>query len=250
MGSVKGQMCGWGLVPWGWTDRRGTSSIVQSVPVAEPLTSPALVLKGRLEVWDDGDDVFLKESRQAEGHGVDLDRRKIIWNEFTGLFYYFLLHTLCSCIKDLVFNLMRHLWFLVGCVCFRVAENEADVFGKLHRVFVISCYQCFWHSAQIHGSVDDVPIVLKKTKKRFTLMLPPFLLTPFKNILKCFPTSVDFFTGYSKRSTGCLNGSESGESIIRRSSSRHWPLHALTSKATPRLFEFELVRWQRDNDII
>ncbi|KAG7223300.1 hypothetical protein INR49_015656 [Caranx melampygus] len=43
---------------------------------AEPLTSPSLVLKGRLVVGDDGDDVFLKESRQAEGHGVDLDIKR------------------------------------------------------------------------------------------------------------------------------------------------------------------------------
>lgn len=65
-------------------------------------------------------------------------------------------------ISKTFFSKMLHLWFLVGCVCFRVAENEADVFGKLHRVFVIPCHQRFWHRTQIHGSVDDVPIVLNK----------------------------------------------------------------------------------------
>lgn len=45
---------------------------MQSVPVAESLTSPPFILNGRLVVGDDGDDVFFKEGRQAEGHGVDL----------------------------------------------------------------------------------------------------------------------------------------------------------------------------------
>lgn len=45
---------------------------MQSVPVAESLAGPPLVLKGGLEVGDDGDDAFFKEGRQAEGHGVDL----------------------------------------------------------------------------------------------------------------------------------------------------------------------------------
>lgn len=57
-------------------------------------------------------------------------------------------------------------------------------------------------------------------------------------VLRCF-------TGYSKRSTGCLNGCESGEAIIRRSSSRHRPRHAFTSKATPRLLEFWLAACQK-----
>lgn len=65
-------VCEWGSVPRGWTERWGAASIVQSVPVAESLTSSPLILKGRLVVGDDGDDAFFKEGRQAEGHGVDL----------------------------------------------------------------------------------------------------------------------------------------------------------------------------------
>lgn len=49
---------------------------MQSVPVTESLTSPPFILKGRLVVGDDGDDVFFKKGRQAEGHGVDLDGEK------------------------------------------------------------------------------------------------------------------------------------------------------------------------------
>ncbi len=65
-------------VPGGWTDRRGAASVVQSVPVAESLTRPPLILDGGLVVGDDGDDVFFKEGRQAEGHGVDLDKNKVV----------------------------------------------------------------------------------------------------------------------------------------------------------------------------
>lgn len=45
---------------------------MQSVPVSEMLTSPPFVLNGRLVVRNDGDDVFFKVGRQAEGHGIDL----------------------------------------------------------------------------------------------------------------------------------------------------------------------------------
>lgn len=48
-------------VPGGRTDGRGAASIVQSVPVAESLTSPPFVLNGRLVVRDDGYDVLFKE---------------------------------------------------------------------------------------------------------------------------------------------------------------------------------------------
>ncbi len=48
-------------VPGGWADRRGAASVVQSVPVAESLTRPPLILDGGLVVGDDGDDVFFKE---------------------------------------------------------------------------------------------------------------------------------------------------------------------------------------------
>lgn len=54
---------------------------MQSVPITESLTSPPFILNGRLVVRDDGDDVFFKEGRQAEGHGVDLDRKKDSGNE-------------------------------------------------------------------------------------------------------------------------------------------------------------------------
>lgn len=56
------------------------------------------------------------------------------------------------------------------------------------------------------------------------------------------------FTGYSKRSTGCLNGSESGEEVIRRSSSLHWPRHAFTSKTTPRFLEFGFAPCQSNEE--
>lgn len=46
---------------------------MQPAPVTKPLTSPSFILKGRLVVGDDGDDVFFKEGRQAEGHVIDLD---------------------------------------------------------------------------------------------------------------------------------------------------------------------------------
>lgn len=36
-------------------------------------------------VGDDGDDVFFKEGRQAEGHGVDLDMNQESRNETTRL---------------------------------------------------------------------------------------------------------------------------------------------------------------------
>lgn len=49
---------------------------MQSGPVTEPLTSPPFILKGRLVVRDDGDDVFFKEGRQAEGHAIDLNRKR------------------------------------------------------------------------------------------------------------------------------------------------------------------------------
>lgn len=49
---------------------------MQSVPVAESLTSPPFILNGRLVVGDDGDDVFFKEGRQAECHGVDLSGKQ------------------------------------------------------------------------------------------------------------------------------------------------------------------------------
>jgi len=49
---------------------------VHSVPVAESLESPPFILNGRFVVGDDGDDVFFKEGRQAEGHSVDLDTKK------------------------------------------------------------------------------------------------------------------------------------------------------------------------------
>lgn len=57
----------------GWTIRWRAASVVQSVPVREMLTSPPFVLNGRLVVRNDGDDVFFKEGRQAEGHGIDLE---------------------------------------------------------------------------------------------------------------------------------------------------------------------------------
>lgn len=57
----------------GWTIRWRAASVVQSVPVSEMLTSPPFVLNGRLVVRNDGDDVFFKEGRQAEGHGIDLE---------------------------------------------------------------------------------------------------------------------------------------------------------------------------------
>ena len=46
------------------------------VPVTQSLTGPPLILYGRLVVGDDGDYVFFKEGRQAEGHGVDLKQKK------------------------------------------------------------------------------------------------------------------------------------------------------------------------------
>lgn len=57
----------------GWTIRWRAASVVQSVPVSEMLTSPPFVLNGRLVVRNDGDDVFFKVGRQAEGHGIDLE---------------------------------------------------------------------------------------------------------------------------------------------------------------------------------
>ena len=59
-------------VPAGCAGGRGAASTVKSLPVVLPLTTPALVLKRRLVVGDDGDDLLLKRGRQAEGHGVDL----------------------------------------------------------------------------------------------------------------------------------------------------------------------------------
>lgn len=58
----------------------------------------------------------------------------------------------------------------------------------------------------------------------------------------------DCFTGYSKRSTGCLKGSESMEAVIRRNSSRHWPRQAFGSRTTPRFLEFAVPPWQRQNE--
>lgn len=52
-------------------------------------------------------------------------------------------------------------------------------------------------------------------------------------------------TGYSKRSTGCRNGSESGLSIILRRRSLHWFFQALMSNATPRFCAPEPPRWWR-----
>lgn len=58
---------------------------MQSVPVTESLTRPPFILNGRLVVGDDGDDVFFKKGRQAEGHGVDLDMKQESHNEPTRL---------------------------------------------------------------------------------------------------------------------------------------------------------------------
>lgn len=55
-----------------------------------------------------------------------------------------------------------YLWFLVRCISFRVAENQADIFGKLYGAFIVSSHQGLRHSAQIHRSINDVTIVLKK----------------------------------------------------------------------------------------
>ena len=55
------------------------------VPVTESLTSPPLILNRRLVVGDDGDYIFLKEGRQAEGHGVDLDMEQQSQSESTRL---------------------------------------------------------------------------------------------------------------------------------------------------------------------
>lgn len=66
--------------------RRGAASVVHPVPVTESLTRPPLILNRRLVVGDDGDDIFLKEGRQAEGHGVDLDMEHGSQSESTGLY--------------------------------------------------------------------------------------------------------------------------------------------------------------------
>lgn len=71
-------------------------------------------------------------------------------------------------------------------------------------------------------------------------MRPWFLKFKIRLVLGCF-------TGYSKRSTGCLNGCESGEAIIRRSSSLHRPRHAFTSKTMLRL-EFWLAACQEKSE--
>lgn len=67
---------------------------------------------------------------------------------------------------------LLHLGFLVRRVCFGVAENEAHVFGELHRVFIIPFIQCLRHGAQIHGCVNDVSIVLNKTRGRMQMFMP------------------------------------------------------------------------------
>lgn len=64
-----------------------------------------------------------------------------------------------------------HLWFLVWCVSSGVAENEADIFGELHWVFIVPCRKSLRHGAKIHGRVNDVPIVLRAPTKRRNVFL-------------------------------------------------------------------------------
>lgn len=64
-------------VPRGRIGGWRAATVVESVPVGESLTSPPLVLDSRLEVGNDGDDVFFKEGGQAECHSVDLEQRQV-----------------------------------------------------------------------------------------------------------------------------------------------------------------------------
>lgn len=121
----------------------------------------------------------------------------------------------------------------------RLWQTPSDFHSSLHTAS-LTLYSgpsgCQWcPDSPEHNKVDR-----KKSLTWFLLLLFYLWHTFFYIVtshVKSLPVSVDL-TGYSNRSTGCLNGSESGEVIIRRTSSRHWPLHAFTFKTTPRFWEF------------
>lgn len=147
------------LVPGGWADARRAASIVQFLPVGLPLPSPPFILNGRFVVWDDGDDVLLEVGWQVEGHGVNLVGKQQEIRDWAPKRAFWL---------QMQRHVFTYLRFLVWCVSFRVAENETNIFGELHRVFIIPFIQCFWHCSQVHWRVNDVPVVLMSTTEMYT----------------------------------------------------------------------------------